>query len=660
MNMRQNRWFRSNFKTKLISAFLLILIVPSVVIGTLAYNTAKREIETQIMKSASENVNLVDSIINNTIEPKMKDADYLATLIKESQYAQPEAPEVQNYLDLYMGMHPETASISVGTEAGKYIRSPKQEIKADFDPRTRDWYIKAMESKGAAIITEPYISSVTGNVVLTIAKTTTDGSGVIAITLGIEQIKDVSQAVKIGTNGYIMILDKNKKFVVHPTMAAGTDTTESFYDQLYQENEGQLKYEQDQKEKEMFFTTNKVTGWKVAGSMYTSEVDESAQPIFVNTLLTIVICLLAGGILMTIILRSIIQSIRTIKVNAVRVSEGVLTETIEVRSHDEIGELGQAFNMMQENLRSLIQDVEARAELVAASSEQLTASAEQTSSATEQVATAVQEVAISAEKQTAGIDHNVDSLQEISSGVTRIVESVHLLTELAKHTTDQANEGGNSVNLVMGQMSSIHESVEKSDHMIKSLYDRSKEIGSISEVISGISQQTNLLALNAAIEAARAGEHGKGFSVVATEVRLLAEQSQESAKQISELITEIQKETKESVENMEKVKQDVANGLELSTDTIHKFEQIMESTKQTTPHIDEVSVIAQQIVAAVQEVKETANQLAMIAKGNAETAEEVAASTEEQLASMQEISASAQSLSALSEELKLLINKFTY
>ncbi|WP_103110617.1 methyl-accepting chemotaxis protein [Brevibacillus reuszeri] len=660
MKFWQNGWFRSNFKTKLISAFLLILIVPSVVIGTLAYDTAKREIEVQIMKSANENVSLVNSIITNTIEPKMKDADYLATLIKESQYSQADGFEVLQYLDLYMGMHPESASISVGTEAGQYFRSPKQEVKADFDPRTRDWYTNAMASKGSVFITEPYVSSVTGNIIVTISKATNDGSGVVGITLGIEQIKEVANAVNIGTEGYIMILDKNKKYVVHPMMAAGTEATESFYDQLYLENEGKLKYELEQQEKEMFYTTNKETGWKIAGSMYTSEVDDSAQPIFVNTLLTIVVCLLAGGILMTIILRSIIQSIRTIKVNAVRVSEGVLTETIEVRSHDEIGELGQAFNTMQENLRSLIQDVEARAELVAASSEQLTASAEQTSSATEQVATAVQEVATSAEKQTTGIDHNVDSLQEISSGVTRIVESVHLLTELAKHTTDQANEGGNSVNLVMGQMSSIHESVEKSDHMIKSLYDRSKEIGSISEVISGISQQTNLLALNAAIEAARAGEHGKGFSVVATEVRLLAEQSQESAKQISELITEIQKETKESVENMEKVKQDVANGLELSTDTIHKFEQIMESTKQTTPHIDEVSVIAQQIEAAVQEVKETANQLARIAKGNAETAEEVAASTEEQLASMQEISASAQSLSALSEELKLLINKFTY
>jgi len=181
-----------------------------------------------------------------------------------------------------------------------------------------------------------------------------------------------------------------------------------------------------------------------------------------------------------------------------------------------------AFQQMQQNLRSLIRDVESRAEQVAASSEQLTASAQQT------------------------------------SGVDRIVESVRVLSNLSRGTRAQADEGGASIQQVLGQMNSIHESVEKSDAMIKSLYDRSKEIGSISEVISGIAQRTNLLALNAAIEAARAGEHGKGFAVVATEVRLLAEQSQTSASQISELIAEIQRETRESVLTMEKVRQDVA------------------------------------------------------------------------------------------------------
>ncbi|WDV96489.1 methyl-accepting chemotaxis protein [Brevibacillus parabrevis] len=659
MNVRQLEWIKS-FKTKLIVTFLLILIIPSLVVGALSFQEAKQEIEKQIMTSANENVSLVNSIISNTFEPKMKDADYLAKVINKSMYAAKDNSEAVKFLDIYMGMNPEVASISLGTEDGSYMRSPRQEVKADFDPRTRDWYKIAMASKGKAIITAPYISAVTGEVIVTIAKATDDGSGVIGITLGIEQIKKVASSVNIGTNGYVMVLDGTKKYVVHPEETAGEEAKEAFYDNLYQAETGQFAYSFQDQPKEMYFMTNPTTGWKVAGSMLRSEVDEAARPIYTHTLWTIAVCLIVGGMIIFVILRSIIASIREVKEHAVRVSQGILTDSIEVRTSDELGELGRAFNMMQEHLRTLISDVEARAEQVAASSEQLTASAQQTSIATEQVTNAVLEVAGGAEKQTAVTERNVHSLQEVSEGIVQITQSVQVLADIATKTTEQADEGGSSVQQVVGQMNSIHASVEKSDQMIKSLYDRSKEIGSISEVISGISQQTNLLALNAAIEAARAGEHGKGFAVVATEVRLLAEQSQESAKQIVELIAEIQKETRASVDNMEKVRQDVAEGLALSTETIHKFEEIVQSTRQTNPLIDEVSAIAGQIANAVHEVTTAANDLAQIARGNAETAEEVAASSEEQLASMEEISSSAQALSVLSEELKVLINKFTY
>lgn len=559
-----------------------------------------------------------------------------------------------------MDMHPEVASISLGTEEGLYVRSPKQEVKADFDPRTRDWYISAMASKGNAIITAPYISSVTGEIVMTVAQATADQSGVIAVTLGIEEIKKLTESVKIGKEGYVLLLDSARKFVVHPTNKPGTEAKEAFFDNLYQEDSGRFEYYYQEKDKQMYFTTNAVTGWKVAGAMHLREVEDATKSIFYNTFITVLICLAIGGGVIYFILRSILKPIKALKAHAVQVSKGNLKENLHLRSNDEIGELGRAFADMQHNLRSLIQDVEGRAGQVSSSAELLTASAQQTSAATEQVALAVQEVASNAEKQTNGIDLNLHAMNDISTGVGRIVDSVTVLSDLSRHTIVQAEEGGESVIQVVNQMNSIHESVGQSDQMIKSLYERSKEIGTISDVIGGIAQQTNLLALNAAIEAARAGEHGKGFAVVAAEVRKLAEQSQASAQQISELIIEIQKETKQSVETMEKVTHDVGNGLEVSNDTIFKFEQILTSMRETTPHIDEVSAITQQISAGVQEIVAVANELAMIAKGNAATSEEVAASTEEQLASMQEISSSAQSLSSLSEELKQLINKFTY
>ncbi len=352
----------------------------------------------------------------------------------------------------------------------------------------------------------------------------------------------------------------------------------------------------------------------------------------ISTLLTIVGCLVIGAIIVYFLIRSIIKPILKLKEQAENVSAGDLTQDIQVMSKDEIGQLGVAFQNMQNNLRSVIQNVGNSADHVALSSNELTVSAEQTSAASEQVSQAVQEIASGAEKQTMGLENNSVALDEIAHGITRIAERSTSVADLARQSALQAEEGRKSVEQTGEQMNSIHESVERSNRMIQTLQARSHEIGEITKVIGDISNQTNLLALNAAIEAARAGDHGKGFAIVADEVRKLAEQSQSSATQIANLIGEIQHETETTVETMDRVTTEVKDGLQISKATIVKLNHAMEGIRETTPQVEEVASIAQQISASVQEIAATANELATIATGNAATSEEVAASSEEQLA----------------------------
>src|SRR5690606_19279205 len=134
-----------------------------------------------------------------------------------------------------------------------------------------------------------------------------------------------------------------------------------------------------------------------------------------------------------------------------------------------------------------------------------------------------------------------------NNDIQNITESSNEMDEITEVAKELTNKGATFVDHVVEQMNFIKGSVTKASESILSLRDRSKEISSIIEIITDVAEQTNLLALNAAIEAARAGEHGKGFAVVAEEVKKLAEESKNSASQITEMITHIQRETDESV-----------------------------------------------------------------------------------------------------------------
>lgn len=637
-----------------------MLIVPAFIVGTLSFFSAKDAVKNEILAGIEENINLLNESIDNTIKPKIHDIEYLSNFVSPALFEGEDSPGLRMHLDDYVQYHPEIQSIYVGTGTGLFVQEPKVKMPADYDPRKRDWYIQAMEHKGDVIISNPYVSAGTDTMVITVSKALKDGTGVASVNINLSYIQELTGKVKIGESGFAFLLDQTKKYIVHPTSEPGSEVKESFIPSMFKQNKGMIDYEINGVAKILSFVTNETTGWKIAVNVEYDEITATAAPIFYKMLMVLAIAIFVGGILNYFTIRSIIKPLKNLREKAITVSNGDLTAEINVETNDDIGQLGNAFNEMQSSLRRLVEKVDVNAEQVAASSEQLTASAEQTSKATEQVAEAIQEVASSAEKQTTRVEENANAVEEISLGISTIASSSLKVSELSRSTTVQAEEGGQAVTNTVNQMHSIQESVLKSNEMIKSLYNRSQQVSSILDVITGIADQTNLLSLNAAIEAARAGEHGKGFAVVADEVRKLAEQSQQSAKEIYQIIQDIQLDTKNSVNTMVHVTEDVHTGVEIANTSLEKFKLILQSTREITPQMEEVSATAQQISSRIQEVANTATDLASLAKGNAAASEGVAASTEEQLASMEEISASAQALSSMAEELKELIAVFKY
>lgn len=651
--------FKIKLKTKMIISFALILIIPSLIISTFSYIKARNEMENQFLNTSHENVKIVDNIIRNTLGTSIYQTVIYSEKIKFDEQSEESNTTVRTEFDKYMELNPEIESIFFGSKAGTLIQSPNSILGKGYDPRKDAWYTNGMEKEGAVYVSSPYTSIATGSLVVAVSKQTEDKKGVVGMEVSLERIKSLVSDVKIGDKGFIIIFNQDKKYIVHPKEEAGTTAKQSVFNQMFDKNEGSIDLTDGGNKYIMQYITNETVGWKLAGVVDKSEINDMTFPILYQTVLVIVVSLLVSGFFIFILINSFIKPLNKLKESAIKMNEGNLTEKVDILREDEIGQVALAFKNMAENLHNIIKDINEKSEHVAASSEQLLASSDQTASASEYVAGALEEVASKAEMQKDNLTKNTNALKDIENHINKVAESAKIVSTLTNETVIQAQEGENTVNNTLSQMNEIYHSVESSNQQILSLQERSQEIESIVETISGIANQTNLLALNAAIEAARAGEHGKGFAVVATEVGKLAKQSEQSAQEIGDIITNILTNTKTTVEGMGAVTKSVQNGIVASKQTTEAFNGIIQRVKTISPQMTEVANLSNQIAEQVQAVSVSANELLTISSENAAYSEEMASSTEEQLAAMQEIKAAASSLSDVAVELQEKINTFT-
>ncbi|GAE26541.1 methyl-accepting chemotaxis protein [Halalkalibacter wakoensis JCM 9140] len=375
-------------------------------------------------------------------------------------------------------------------------------------------------------------------------------------------------------------------------------------------------------------------------------------------IMTVIITAILILVLMFLLQRKL-QPLTVISEHAENIAAGDFTQqALNIKSNDEIGKLAQSFNKMSSQLRSMIHQVADHTQTVASSSEQLSTSAEQMTLVTEQIAQTIEEVAAGKDKQLSSVQQTAETVEQMAGSVEQIALSADSVTSSAAHATKKAGEGGKSIQIAVEQMNSMNQIVTHTSKVIQGLDEHAGHIGKITKVITEIAEQTNLLALNAAIEAARAGEHGKGFAVVAAEVRKLAEQSSQSANQISDLLLTIQSETKNAVASMGQVTEEVSGGIDVVNDTGHRFEEIEQAIDEVVRKIKEVTSSVATLSDGTNQLMDAMTVVKDVAVETAAGSQNVSAATEEQVASMQDITSSSSSLSNMAEELQQLIRTF--
>ncbi|MFC4776026.1 methyl-accepting chemotaxis protein [Paenibacillus sp. GCM10023252] len=538
-----------------------------------------------------------------------------------------------------------------------------------------DYYLLPKKSKKIEYI-EPYKYEIAGKSVymMSVVKPLLDDKGqflgIVGIDLSLDLLQQAAESYK-PMGGYVALITGSGNYAINPNDPDSigkkfSDNAEKSV--LWEQLAGgktNVGYTLNSKGERVMRSFEKII---LPGSEYTwyvqTAVPEKRILESYNRSRLITVALTAGamiilGVVVTLMLRVlVIQPVRTMGMHMRRMAEGDLTQKLNIRAEDEIGQMGHAFNEMSAQLREMFRLVYDLAVSVGATSQQLTAGAAQTSKASETIAESMQTVSEGAVTQSHMAEETARAVEEMAVGAQRVAESSSTASAEAGAMAQQTQLGNERMQQAIATMSSVHRNTTDTAAALGQLSRKSEEIGTAIQLISGISVQTNLLALNAAIEASRAGEHGRGFAVVAGEVRKLAEQAKAAAEQVSTIVTEIQSETKRVEAGMTTGVKELEGGVQ----TVHEggklFSAILYGVEQVNNQLQEVSASAEQMSASTEQISATVMQQASLSGEASAESQSVAAAAEEQLASMEQISAASTSLSEMVQELLDNLSKF--
>ncbi len=390
-----------------------------------------------------------------------------------------------------------------------------------------------------------------------------------------------------------------------------------------------------------------------------AEIDEDEAFAAVHTLQSEI--LVIAGVMAAIVAligwlfaRSIARPLANMANVAQEIATGDIDQNITVKSNDEIGILGNAFNSLIDYMKELaghaekIADKDLTVEVEPKSEkdvlgnsfkmmvENLTGMIRQLGENATQLVSAANEIASSSEQMSRGANDQTQQVGQISTAIEEmtatIVESSKNAGEAsdgAKGASESAEQGGIIVNDTIQGMQRIAEVVRSSAESIGKLAQSADQIGEIVGVIDDIADQTNLLALNAAIEAARAGEQGRGFAVVADEVRKLAERTGKATGEITDMIKGIQTETSEAVESMQKGTSEVENGRELADKAGNSLTEIVNVSQRVMDMVQQIATASEEQSSAAEQISKNIENVASVTKETATGAEQSAAAAEE-------------------------------
>lgn len=375
-----------------------------------------------------------------------------------------------------------------------------------------------------------------------------------------------------------------------------------------------------------------------------SIVKERTWDVVRNGILLSIFPMLLASIVTGFLIRRKVKPISQLIEQARQIADGNLAVAVsEVKSHDEVGDLGRTLNLMTMNLQNILLTMRS-------TSHQLTGNANETTNTLSEMTDTVQGVANNIGEVTAAITDGMIHAVNATEMLASLDEDMQSMKAKADYTVVNSNqtmeiaaEGERRAKDINHDMELIRNGSDEVQHTIQNLVTSTTKIQDITNTIAGIATQTNLLALNASIEAARAGEQGKGFAVVAEEVRKLAEQSNREVLEVDKVVQEIMEDIKHVISSITNNTQYIEKGTETVRLTAQALSDISSAVAETVQEITVISdlmtaetkksnhvvLMIQHLTDTIQEIEETMNNISVAAQQTTDSIDEVAQSSNE-------------------------------
>lgn len=670
-----------SIKRKILGIILIVVILSFTVMGALINNRISNELEAsakeQLVKDAqivSKEINMFFEKNGMIVEQMTKNIDFVEAVKSYKNKALKK--EIPNYSKIVSTLGEiKKTNDSIGavwiaiTATSDLILDDYNYVTADdFVITERPWYIEMLEN-GDMTYTSPYKDDMTGKHVVSIVYPIFDGTQIIGSTgmdLYLDEIHTVMNAYKIGAKGYPTLIDKSGTFVYHPdnTLVGRRRISELGEQFLRFEKEmlegitnvGEYTYQED----DLYFAYTPIPalGWAVGASVPKEETQSIIRKfVFMNYGMFLATMILLVGTVYVTVSRAL-KEVPSILEGMTKLSGGELRTTLNIKSQDEIGQIGKAYNEAVASVKSVVEDTLISSKNVFQASDAMVRISEESKQASNEMSIAIAEVAEGASDQAMQTEESVNSIYELSTEIDEVIIKSEKIFEATENVHQLSTQGAETLKELNKQTDLNKKSVDTIKSIVGEMDRSSSEISVIVEMINAISGQTNLLALNASIEAARAGEAGRGFAVVADEIRKLAEQTNHATEEIREKITDIQEKSTIAVKQTDASEEIVLENARIVGDTAEIFtgiqknlENLFELTSASKESAVEMSARKEKIVEFIE----------TISAGSQETSasmEEMSATTEEQLAIMENLSSEAQQLKGLSVELQQKLDTF--